>query len=99
MSQSTAHSQRRLDYREMAERFKQVSDVSRLHVLMLLGEKDLSVGDMGATIGMGMSALSRHLSRLRLAGIVICTRSGQRNVYALTDDGRNLRRLVMGLFN
>ena len=95
MNQSIKTPARPIDFHHLAERFKQVSDIARLRVLLSLGEEDLSVGDLGTAIGMGMSALSRDLSRLRLAGVVIRTRDGQRNIYALTGEGRNLRRVVM----
>ncbi|HMB03427.1 MAG TPA: hypothetical protein VKP69_06765 [Isosphaeraceae bacterium] len=44
-----------------------------------------------------MTALSRHLALLRLAGLVVPRRDGQRNVYALTDAGRDLRRVLVGV--
>ena len=44
-----------------------------------------------------MTVLSRHLALLRLAGLVVPRRDGQRNVYALTDAGRDMRRVVAGL--
>ena len=90
---------RPIDFRLLAERFKQVSEIARLRVLLSLGEDDRSVGELAATVGLRMSALSRHLSRLRLAGLVESARDGQRNVYALTAEGRNLRRNVMQLFD
>ena len=41
-----------------------------------------------------MTVLSRHLALLRLAGLVVPRRDAQRNVYALTDAGRDLRRVI-----
>jgi DNA-binding transcriptional ArsR family regulator len=85
------------DFRRLAERIKQVSDLTRLSVLLLLGEGERSVGDLSAVTGSSMTALSRHLALLRLADIIVPRRDGQRNVYALTDAGRILRRAVVGV--
>jgi DNA-binding transcriptional ArsR family regulator len=85
------------DFRGVADRFKQVSDLTRLHVLVLLGANEHSVGELSTRVGASMSALSRHLALLRLAGVVISTRTGQRNVYALTIPGRAIWRVVMVL--
>jgi DNA-binding transcriptional ArsR family regulator len=85
------------DFRGMANRFKQVSDLTRLQVLVLLGDNEHSVGELSARVGASMSALSRHLALLRLAGVVVYTRTGQRNVYALTGPGRAIWRVVMVL--
>ena len=81
----------------MAERLKQGSDLTRLRVLLLLGDAERSVGDLRSEISCSMTAISRHLALLRLAGLIVPTRNGPRNVYALTDAGRDLRRAVVGV--
>ena len=85
------------DFRRIAERLKQGSDLTRLRVLLLLGDAERSVGDLRSEISCSMTAISRHLALLRLAGLIVPTRDGQRNVYALTDAGRDLRRAVVGV--
>jgi DNA-binding transcriptional ArsR family regulator len=85
------------DFRHLAGRFKQVSDLTRLSVLLLLGDGERSVGDLSAATGCSMTALSRHLALLRLAGIIVPRRDGQRNIYTLTDAGRGLRRVIVGV--
>jgi DNA-binding transcriptional ArsR family regulator len=86
-----------VDFHRVAERLKQVSDLTRLNVLLLLGDRERSVGDLRAEIACSMTAISRHLTLLRLAGIVIPRRDGQRNVYALTEEGQGLHRVIMGV--
>jgi DNA-binding transcriptional ArsR family regulator len=85
------------DFHRAAERLKQVSDLTRLRVLLLLGDGERSVGSLSSEISCSMSALSRHLAFLRLAGLVTARRDAQRKVYDLTDSGLVLRRVVMGL--
>lgn len=85
------------DFRRLAERFKQVSDFTRLLVILLLGDGDRSVGFLRSEILCSMTVLSRHLALLRLAGLVVPSRDGQRNVYALTAAGRDMRRVIVGV--
>ena len=85
------------DFRRLATRLKQVSDPTRLRVLLLLGDGERSVGVLQGEIACSMTVLSRHLALLRLAGLVVPRRDAQRNVYTLTDTGRVLRRVVEGL--
>ena len=82
------------DFRRAAARLKQASDLTRLRVLLTLGDGERSVGALRAEIAGSMSTLSRHLALLRLAGLVAPRRDGPRNVYALTDAGRDLWRAV-----
>jgi DNA-binding transcriptional ArsR family regulator len=85
------------DFRRLAVRFKQVSDLTRLRVLLILGEGERSVGILSSEIACSMTVLSRHLALLRLAGLVAPRRDGQRNIYALTDAGRDLRSAIGGV--
>jgi DNA-binding HxlR family transcriptional regulator len=85
------------DFQRLAARLKHVSDPTRLHVLLLLGDGERSVGVLQAEVACSMTVLSRHLALLRLAGLVVPRRDAQRNVYALTDAGRVLRRAVEGV--
>lgn len=87
------------DYRRWADRLKQISDPIRLGVVWGLGDGDRHVGALRSEIACSMSTLSRHLALLRLNGLVQRRRDGQRNVYALTDNGRALWRLIGGLVN
>ncbi len=87
------------DVVRLAVRLKQVSDLTRLHVMLLLGEEEHSVGALSKATGHGMSALSRHLSLLRLAEVVDCRRDGQRNIYVLTASGRELHRVVIAVLS
>src|SRR5512135_1897304 len=48
------------DFRRMAERLKQGFDLTRLRVLLLLGDGERSVGDLRSEISCSMTAISRH---------------------------------------
>jgi ArsR family transcriptional regulator, virulence genes transcriptional regulator len=81
----------------LARRLKTVCGTPQLIVLLQLGERESSVGDLNASLGGTMSAASRHLSLLRLAGIVASRRDGHWVLYSLTADGRGLLVVVEAL--
>jgi DNA-binding transcriptional ArsR family regulator len=66
------------DFRRLAARLKQVSDPTRLRVVLLLGDGERSVGDLCAEIACSMTSLSRHLALLRLVDLVVPRRDDQR---------------------
>jgi DNA-binding transcriptional ArsR family regulator len=79
----------------LSRRLKTVSGAPQLIVLMQLGEREQSVGDLNASLGSTtMSATSRHLSLLRLAGIVVSRRDSHWVLYSLTDEGRLLLQIA-----
>jgi ArsR family transcriptional regulator len=55
---------------EVSEILKALADPNRLRILNLLHEKTLCVCDLEAILELNQSNLSRHLSRLKQAGIV-----------------------------
>src|SRR5258708_29147849 len=82
------------EFHRLAVRLKQVSYLTRLRVILLLRESERSVGALCSQISCSQSALSRHLALMRLDGLVRPRRNGQQNVYALTDAGRNMGRVI-----
>jgi DNA-binding transcriptional ArsR family regulator len=86
-----------VDFRRLAARIKQVSEPTRLRLLLALGDGERHVGGLHAGSSCGMSAVSRHLAVLRLAGLVAFRRDGQRNWYALTGAGRELLRAIASI--
>ncbi len=57
-----------------------VADPTRLRLLLLLENEELSVAEMQEILGMGQSRISSHLAQLKRAGVVGDRRSGK-NVY------------------
>ena len=95
-SRSAATSSRPLaEIRRVAELLKQVSDPTRLQVLMLLSEKDRNVSELCSDLGtQSQPAVSHHLALLRHGRLIEPRRSGKHNFYALTDAGRELAKVV-----
>jgi ArsR family transcriptional regulator len=57
-----------------------LADPTRLRLLLLLEEEELSVAEAQEILGMGQSRISSHLAQLKRAGVVDARRSGK-NVY------------------
>src|SRR5258707_3221726 len=57
-----------------------LADPTRLRLLLLLEEEELSVAELQEILGMGQSRISSHLAQLKRAGAVHSRRSGK-NVY------------------
>src|SRR5881275_1091675 len=81
--------------RQAADLLKQVSDPTRLQVLMLLSEKERNVSELCADLGtQSQPAVSHHLALLRHGRLIEPRRAGKHNFYALTDAGRELADVV-----
>jgi DNA-binding transcriptional ArsR family regulator len=88
------------EVRRVAELLKQVSDPTRLQVLMLLSEKERNVTELCADLGtQSQPAVSHHLALLRHGRLIEPRRSGKHNFYALTDAGRQLAHVVNSVVN
>src|SRR3954468_546416 len=84
--------------RQAADLLKQVSDPTRLQVLMLLTEKERNVSELCADLGtQSQPAVSHHLALLRHGRLIEPRRSGKHNFYYLTEAGRNLAEVVTSL--
>jgi len=84
--------------RQAAMLLKQVSDPTRLQVLMLLAEEERNVGSLCSDLGnQSQPAVSHHLALLRHGRLIEPRREGKNNVYSLTDEGRNLAETVRSL--
>jgi len=62
---------------------KLMGNERRLAVLSSLAEGEMSVGQLGARIGLSQSALSQHLAKLRRDGLVRTRRDRQTIYYRL----------------
>ena len=78
-----------------AAAFRALANDRRLAVLALLGRCERSVGKLQRLIGIGQSAVSQHLARLRAARLVRRRRDGQTIYYRL--DVRRLAAIIAGL--
>jgi DNA-binding transcriptional ArsR family regulator len=79
-------------YALAAEAFALLADRTRLQLLHTLGEGEADVGTLTERCGAARPAVSQHLAKLRLAGLVTVRKEGRRMVYGLADG--HLRRVV-----
>jgi len=61
-----------------------LADPTRLRLLLLLEEDELTVAELQKILGMGQSRISSHLAQLKRAGVVEDRRSGKNVYYGLT---------------
>jgi DNA-binding transcriptional ArsR family regulator len=81
----------RLKQAERAAMFlKQVSDPTRLQVILMLAKGEMHVGAICDQVSMSQPAVSHHLALLRHGSIIAPHRRGKNNFYALTDAGETL---------
>lgn len=73
---------------------KQVSDPTRLQVVLLLASGEKHVGALCDELNLGQPAVSHHLALLRHGGIIAPRRQGKNNFYALTETGEELATVV-----
>ncbi|MFD5795453.1 ArsR/SmtB family transcription factor [Streptomyces diastatochromogenes] len=73
--------------------FALLSDATRLHLLWLLAQGESDVGSLTDRCDASRTAVSQHLAKLRLAGLVETRREGRHVYYSLRDG--HLRRLVV----
>jgi ArsR family transcriptional regulator len=63
-----------------------VSDPSRLRLLLLLAEEELSVAELQEVLILGQSTISTHLAQLKSAGLVEDRRTGKSNLYRISEE-------------
>ena len=69
----------------VAARLALVANAKRLLILCELAKGERAVGSLQAAVGLGQSALSQHLARLREADMVATRREGQTIHYRISD--------------
>jgi ArsR family transcriptional regulator len=69
-----------------------LADPTRLRLLLLLEEAELSVAELQEILGMGQSRISSHLAQLKRAGAVADRRAGKNVYYGARRNGQDSRR-------
>lgn len=70
-----------------------LADPTRLRLILLLEQEELSVAELQDIMGMGQSRISSHLAQLKRAGVVTDRRAGKNVYYALeTTNGQSAAR-------
>jgi DNA-binding transcriptional ArsR family regulator len=91
-------------YQLKAEFFKTLGHPARIRILELLAERDHSVGELQAAIGLEASHTSQQLAILRRAGVVTARKHGNSVIYSMASpDMADLlaiaRRVLTGMLN
>lgn len=73
--------------------FGLLSDPTRLHLVWLLSRAESDVSALAESVAAARPAVSQHLAKLRLGGLVESRKEGRRVVYSLPDG--HMKRLVV----
>jgi DNA-binding transcriptional ArsR family regulator len=76
---------------------KQVSDPTRLQVILLLADGEKHVGALCEGLTQSQPAVSHHLALMRHGGIIAPRRHGKNNFYSLTETGAELAKIVKAM--
>ena len=72
-----------MDFEVLADALKALADPTRLKIVSLLNLRDCCVCELVPLFGISQPAVSKHMSRLKAAGLVRETRKGMWVFYAL----------------
>jgi DNA-binding transcriptional ArsR family regulator len=70
---------------DVAGMFGMLSATARLHIVYLLAHGERDVGTLAEELDQSVAAVSHHLAKLKLAGLVHARREGKRQVYVADD--------------
>jgi DNA-binding transcriptional ArsR family regulator len=70
---------------EAAAAFGLLASTARLHLMWALAQGESDVTHLADRVGGALPAVSQHLSKLKLAGLVRSRREGRRQVYYVDD--------------
>ncbi|THA36116.1 transcriptional regulator [Streptomyces sp. A1277] len=68
-----------------AEAFGLLAAPARLHIVWILAQGECDVSGLAERVGGALPAVSQHLTKLKLAGLVGSRREGRRQVYFADD--------------
>ncbi len=82
---------------EAAAAFGLLASSARLHLMWALAQGESDVSGLAERVGGALPAISQHLAKLKLAGLVRSRREGRRVVYLVDDpDVVTIVRLMVG---
>src|SRR5688572_29201244 len=76
----------RREERQLTKVFKALSDGTRQEILRLLEGQQRTVGEIVGNFNLSQPTISRHLSVLKEADLVVDQRQGQNVIYRLNDN-------------
>jgi ArsR family transcriptional regulator len=75
---------------------RMLADPTRLRLILLLEQEELSVAELQDVLGMGQSRISSHLAQLKRAGVVTDRRAGKNVYYGLAAaEGQDTTRVTV----
>src|SRR5579875_3604343 len=78
-----------MEFDQLADALKALGDPTRLKIIALLNLRDCCVCELVPIFGISQPAVSRHMSRLKSAGLVKETRKGMWVFYSLNRERLN----------
>ncbi|MFF9814287.1 ArsR/SmtB family transcription factor [Streptomyces sp. NPDC014006] len=82
---------------EAAAAFGLLASTARLHLMWALSQGESDVTHLANRVGGALPAVSQHLAKLKLAGLVRSRREGRRQIYYIDDpDVVTLVRVMVG---
>ncbi|MEU1799590.1 metalloregulator ArsR/SmtB family transcription factor [Streptomyces sp. NPDC019937] len=82
---------------EAAGAFGLLASPARLHIMWVLAQGECDVTGLAERVGGALPAVSQHLTKLKLAGLVRARRDGRRQIYFIDDpDMVTVMRLMVG---
>ncbi len=85
--------------KQAANLLKQISDATRLQVIMMLADGERHVGSLCEELGQSQPAVSHHLALLRHGSVVSVRRQGKNNFYSLAETGEELAKVIRDLIS
>lgn len=74
------------NFSDLAELFKMFGDLTRIQILYVLLDEEMSVGDIAERLEMNTSAISHQLRVLKQAKLIKNRRAGKNMFYSLADN-------------
>ena len=71
---------------QIGDLFKGFADLTRVHILYLLVERELCVSDIAEAVELSQSAISHQLRILKQMQLIKFRREGKNILYSLADD-------------
>ncbi|MEV5959663.1 metalloregulator ArsR/SmtB family transcription factor [Streptomyces sp. NPDC051987] len=82
---------------DAAEAFGLLASSARLHLMWALSQGESDVTHLADRVGGALPAISQHLAKLKLAGLVQARREGRRQIYYVDDpDVVTVVRVMVG---
>ncbi|WP_167836134.1 ArsR/SmtB family transcription factor [Ochrobactrum soli] len=74
---------------ELSQKLNALANPNRLSIIAHLNNGEMTVGTLADAVGLGQSALSQHLLKMKIIGLVQARKKGQLRFYSLTDELSN----------